>query len=567
MKHLKTLLLASAATAMMATGAVAERGSDGQLNIIYWQAPSTLNPYLSGGTKDIESASLVIEPLAKYNEVGELVPALVEDIPTVANGGVSEDLKTITWKLKAGIKWSDGSPLTARDAVFSWKYCTDPAGGCAQLAQFADVENMEAVDDLTLKITFSKPKPVPYGPLTGGQSPVIQEAQFKDCMGAKAPECTEQNFGPIGTGPFVVTEFKPNDVIQYKANENYREEGKPKFATVLFKGGGDAAAAARSVLETGEFDYAWNMQIEPEVLAAMEAKGLGKVYSSYGTSVERMMINQTNPDSALGDKRSTVDGGPHPFLTDKNVVKALSLAIDRSILVEAGYGPSGQVTCNVLPAPQAFASTANDDCKTQDVAKAKELLDAAGWKVGSDGIREKDGKKLSVLYQTSTNGVRQGTQALVKQMWKEIGVDAELRNLDASVFFGGDPSSPDTFQKFYADIQMYTNNFNGTDPEKYMAGWKCDNIPSPKNGWQGQNIQRFCDPEYDKLVDELAKTAEPAKRQEISKKMNDMLIQSGSIVPLVHRGRVSAISNKLTGIKHNAWDSEIWNAADWGKAK
>ena len=572
MKHLKTFLMATAATAMVASAAQAashaKRGSAGQLNIIYWQAPSTLNPYLSGGTKDIESASLIIEPLAKYNEVGELVPALVDEIPTVANGGVAEDLKSITWKLKEGLKWSDGSAVTANDAVFTWKYCTHPEGGCAQAAQFADVSNMEAIDDRTLKISFSVAKPVPYGPLTGGQSPVIQEAQFKDCLGAKAPECTSANFGPIGTGPFVVTEFKPNDVIQYKANENYRDPNKPAFATVLFKGGGDAAAAARSVLETGEFHYAWNMQIEPEVLAAMEAKGLGKVHSSYGTSVERMMINQTNPDSALGDKRSTIEGGAHPFLSDPNVVKALSLAIDRSILVEAGYGPSGQVTCNVLPAPQAYASTANDECKTQDVAKANELLDAAGWKDSDgDGIREKDGMKLAVLYQTSTNGVRQGTQALVKQMWKAVGVDAELRNLDASVFFGGDPSSPDTFQKFYADIEMYTNNFNGTDPEKYMAGWQCDKIPSPANGWQGTNIQRFCNADYDALVAELAKTAEPAKRQELAKKMNDMLIQSGSIIPLVHRGRVSAISNKLTGIKHNAWDSEIWNAADWDLAK
>ena len=571
MRVLKKLLMATAATALAvgaAGSALAERGSDGQLNITYWQAPSTLNPYLSGGTKDIEAASLIIEPLAKYNETGEMVPALVDEIPTVENGGVSPDLTSITWKLKEGLKWSDGSAVKASDAVFTWKYCTDPAGGCAQLSQFTDVTNMEALDDRTLKITFGKPKPFPYGPLVGGQSPLIQEAQFKDCMGAKAPECTEQNFGPIGTGPFVVTEFKANDVIQYKANENYRDPAKPAFSTVLFKGGGDAASSARSVLETGEFDYAWNLQVEPEILTAMAAAGKGTVVSSFGTSVERMMINQTNPDASLGDKRSTQDGGAHPFLTDANVVKALSLAIDRSILVEAGYGAAGQVTCNVLPAPAIYASTANDECKTQNVAKANELLDAAGWKDSDgDGIRDKDGMKLSVLYQTSTNGVRQGTQALVKQMWKAIGVDTELRNLDASVFFGGDPASPDTFQKFYADIQMYTNNFNGTDPEKYMGNWLCTDIPNPKNGWQGSNIQRFCDPAYDALVAELAKTAALDKRAELAKKMNDMLVQSGSIIPLIHRGGVSAHANTLAGVKMNEWDSELWNAADWSRKK
>ena len=183
------------------------------------------------------------------------------------------------------------------------------------------------------------------------------------------------------------------------------------------------------------------------------------------------MVQSTNVSPDLGDKRGTVEGGPHPYLTDPAVREALSLAIDRQILVDAGYGKAGQATCNVLPAPAVYASTANDSCKTQDVAKANKLLDDAGWAKGGDGVRAKDGVRLAVLYQTSTNGVRQGTQALIKQMWKAIGVETELRNISGSVFFGGDQSSPDTFQKFFADIEMYTNNFDGTDPENYMGNW------------------------------------------------------------------------------------------------
>jgi peptide/nickel transport system substrate-binding protein len=114
---------------------------------------------------------------------------------------------------------------------------------------------------------------------------------------------------------------------------------------------------------------------------------------------------------------------------------------------------------------------------------------------------------------------------------------------------------------------MYTNNFDGTDPEKYMANWLCSDIPSPKNGWQGGNIQRFCDPAYDAMVAEMAQTADLAKRQELAKKMNDMLVQSGSIIPLVHRGRVSAVSNTIEGTRHNPWDSELWNVADWSRKK
>ncbi|MFN7092970.1 MAG: peptide ABC transporter substrate-binding protein, partial [Allorhizobium sp.] len=388
-----------------------------------------------------------------------------------------------------------------------------------------------------------------------------------DCLGAKAPECTAANFGPIGTGPFVVSEFKPNDVVTFTANPNYRDAAKPAFASVTLKGGGDAASAARSVLETGEFDYAWNMQVEPEILDQMMAAGKGKIEVAFGTQVERIDLNPYGVDPSLGDTRSTKEAGPHPALSDPAVRRALSIAIDREIIDEAGYGPNGQPTCNILPAPDIYVSTAVDWCLKQDIEGANKLLDDAGWVMGSDGIREKDGVKLSFLYQTSTNSVRQGTQALVKDMWSQIGVSVELRNISASVFFGGDPASPDTFQKFMADIQMYTNNFDGTDPEKYMAGWMCDKIPSPANGWQGENIVRYCNADYDALVKELGQTGELEKRAEIAKKLNDMLSNDVAQIPLIHRGQPSAVNNTLVGVKMNAWDSELWNVADWSRAK
>ena len=565
---MKTALLGAAAAvalspmAALADGHEGDRGRDGQLNIIYWQAPSTLNPFLSGGTKEGESASIVLESLARFDDTGAMVPWLAESIPTVENGGLSEDLTSITWTLKEGVMWSDGTALTANDAVFTWKYCTDPAGGCAQLSYFEGVSNIEAVDDRTVKITFDAPKPFPYTALVGMQSPIIQAAQFADCTGEKAPTCTDANFKPIGTGPFKVDEFKPNDVIQYSANENFREAGKPAFAKILFKGGGDAAAAARSVMETGEFDYAWNLQIDPTLLNDMEAQGKGSVITAFGTSVERLMINQTNPSSDLGDGRATM-ANPHPFLTDKAVTKAMSMAIDRALLVEVGYGAGGQVTCNVLPAPEVYASTTNDGCVTQDIDAANAMLDDAGWVKGGDGVRVKDGVRLSVLYQTSTNAVRQDTQALVKEWWSQIGIETELRNIDGSVFFGGDVSSPDTFQKFFADVQMYTNNFAGVDPEAYMANWKCSDIPSPDTQWQGNNMQRYCDPAYDALVTEMGSTSSLEDRADLAKRMNDMLMASGSIIPLIHRGSPSAHANTLGGVKMSDWDSELWNIKDW----
>lgn len=546
-------------------------GHGGRLTLLYWQAPSNMNSYLSGGTKEQEAASIVIEPLARYDENGVLVPVLATEIPTADNGGISEDLTQITWKLKEGVLWSDGTPFTAEDVVFTYEYCSNPDTGCAHAQVYAGITSVEAVDDLTVTITFEGPKPFPYAPFTAQLGAIIQKAQFADCVGAAAQECTDQNFAPIGTGPFMVVEFRPNDSALYEANPNYREEGKPFFGEVFLKGGGDAAAAARAVLETGEADYAWNLQVEPEILDQMLAAGNGQVVTAFGTNVERLMINQTNPAADLGDDRSEwMDGeNPHPFLTDINVVKALSLAIDRELLVETGYGAGGQPTCNVVPAPAAVVSTANDDCLTQDVDAANALLDDAGYvDTDNDGIRETpDGVPLQILYQTSTNSVRQGNQALIKQMWEAIGVGTELRNIDASVFFGGDVASPDTYGKFYADIEMYTNGASGVDLEPYVGQWTLANISGEANNWQGSNIPRWYRAEYDEMVAELAVTGDPDARAELIKGMNDMLVQEGAMIPLIHRGSVSAHANSIEGVRMNAWDTELWNIADWSRSE
>jgi peptide/nickel transport system substrate-binding protein len=564
---LKTALLGAACAMAFAPAAFAERGADGNVNVLYWQAPSTLNPYLSSGTKDVETASLILEGLAGFNEKGEVVARLAESVPTVENGGVAADLTSITWKLKPGLLWSDGTPVTSADAKFTWEYCTHPEGGCAQAARYEGVTAIETPDDLTIVIKFSAPKPNPYTAFVGGTSPILQAAQFANCLGAAASTCTEQNFGPIGTGPFVVTEFKTNDTVSLAANTNYRDPAKPAFATMTVKGGGDAEAAARAVMETGEFDYAWNTQINPELQAAMAGGGKGVFLNGFGTLVERIEMNMTDPSADLPEGERSTTKHPHPILTDIRVRTALSMAIDRQILVDVGYGNAGRPTCNLVPAPEMFASD-NTGCLTQDIEGAKALLDEAGWVVGADGIREKDGKKLKLLYQTSTNPVRQDFQALIKGWWNEIGVEVELKNIDASVFFGGDAGSPDTFQKFYADVEMYANNFDGTDPEPYLAQYMCDKIPGPDNQWQGENINRFCDPAYDALVKEMSATAEMGKRAELAKKMNDMLTKDSMVVvPLVDRGRLSAASTTLGGVVLNTWDTELWNAQDWFRIK
>ena len=566
MKRRTRLMGAVAVLALVPAFAAAEereRGSSGHLNMIYWQAISTMNPYLSGGNKEMNAASIVLEPLARFDPQAELIPWLARELPTLENGGVSEDLKTITWHLQEGLLWSDGTEVTSSDVAFTYEYCTHPAGGCAYRDRFAGIESVETPDDHTIIVNFTDATPNPYIPFVGAGSPILQRAQFEDCVGARAPECTDQNFAPIGTGPYRVANFQPNDVVEFVMNENYRVANQPYFESITWAGGGDAMGAARAVFQTGEMDYAWNLQLAPEVIAQMEAGGRGELLVDFGPLMERIELNFTDPSPELPDNERGTRMHPHPILSDIRVREALSRALDRELLTEIGFGPMGMATCNFIVAPPAMASPNNDDCLVQDIDRANELLDEAGWERGSDGIRTKDGRRLELLFQTSTNAVRQDFQAIIQQWWREIGVEARLRNIDASVFFGSDPSSPDTYVKFWADVQMYANFFEGADPTQHLEQRRCGREARPETQWQGQNINRYCNEEYDTLWAELNREPDLDRRAELVIALNDMFVQDYAILPLVARGTVSAKSNTLGGVEFNVWDTQHWNQAEW----
>lgn len=560
-----------AAPAAEAPAEAAQADSDGEkvLNILYWQAASLPNNHLSGGTKDHDAGAITLEPLANITPEGELYPKLAAEIPTIENGGVSEDLTSITWKLLEGVKWSDGSDFTAADVLFTYAYCSEEATGCTNITQFDGVTSVEAIDDYTVKVTFGNPTPYPYTAFVGSPGHILNATQFADCIGAAAQSCSEQNLAPLGTGPYMLVDFKVNDVATYERNPFWR--GEPAyFDKVVFKGGGDAASAARAVLETAEADYAWNLQVEPQILEEMLAAGNGEIMVSLAGNVERILVNQANPDPALGDMRAEYDDGnnPHPFLTFKPIPQAMSMAIDRGIIASQLYGFAGAPVCNVIPGPPHYASDANDWCLTQDIEGAIALLEENGVvDSDGDGIREYNGVPLYVRYQTSTNSVRQKTQALIKQWWGELGIETELINHDAGVFFGGDPNSPDTYQKFFTDVEMYTTG-PAIDPQQHLSQWQCEFIAGQANGWGGGNNFRGCSPEYDELFLQLTATPVGPERESIVKQLNDINVQNFFQIPLVHRGSVSARINSLQGVRMNGgWDTEMWNIFEWSRSE
>ena len=536
------------------------------LTVRYWQAPSTLNAYLSAGSKDIDASAVTLEPLASYDPEGELVPRLAARIPTLANGGVAADLTAITWTLRENLKWSDGSAVTADDVVFTWRYCIDEATGCTGSDAFNGVTSVEAVDALTVRITFETPTPYPYTAFVSASSPVISREHFGDCVGAAAAACDAQNLAPLGTGAYRIASFRPEEGGSYERNPHYR--GDPAyFDRVEIVGGGTAEEAARAVLETGEADYAWNLQIAPETLAGFANGGLGSIVSAFAGSSERIVINHTNPDPALGEDRSEYLGGanPHPFLTLPPITRAMSMAIDRMRIADELYGSAAAPTCNLVPAPERYVSTANDWCLAQDIKGAKALLDEHGVAdTDGDGVREYEGVPLRLSYQTSTNAVRQATQELVRDWWMEIGIETTLVDHDASVFFGGDPitDAASTYRRFFADVQMYTTG-PGVDPQEHLSTQLCARTPTRSDNWSGANVARWCEPEYDRLYEELARTTDEDGRAELVKQLNDLLVQGYAAIPLVHRGFVSAHLDTLQGVRPNAWDSDLWNIAEW----
>ena len=534
------------------------------LTILYWQAPTLPGPYLSGGYKDRDAGAITLEPLAHYGPDGALVPTLATEIPTIENGGVSPDLLSITWKLKEGVKWSDGSDMTAADVVFTWRYCTDEATGCTAEDTFAGIASVEALDEHIIKITFEEPKPYPYGAFVSSGSPVMSAAQFADCVGDAASACAE-NTRPLGTGPYRIVSFTPDQEATYERNPHFRGD-KPYFDRVVLKGGGSAEGAAAAILQWGIADYAWNLQVEPEVLAELESAGYGTVVSAFSDLVERIVVNQTNPDPALGDNRSEyLDGqNPHPFLSFHPIRQAMSMAIDRERLTEL-YGFAGKPECDLIAGPAHYVSGANSECLAQDIAGANALLDENGVvDSDGDGVREHNGIPLRITYVTSTNSVRQATQELVRDWWREIGIETELIHHDAAVYFGGDPieDKEATYRRFFADVQMYATG-GGIEPQNYLSDARCSHIPTRDNNWAEGNVARACNAEFDAAFEQLPPLPIGAEREAVVKQLNDILVRSYVEIPLVSRGVVSAHANTLKGVEFNAWDSEMWNIAEW----
>jgi len=553
-------MLAHSGVAMAATEPPyppTKAGGGGALKLLWWQGPTLLNPHFAVGTKDQDGSRVFYEPLAGWDPDGNLVPILATEVPSVEAGTIDKNLTWVIWKLKPGVKWHDGQPFTADDCVFNWQYAADPATAATTIGTYKDI-NVAKIDDHTIRVEFAQPTPLWADAFVSLRGMIIPKHLFEPYTGASSREAPT-NLSPVGTGPYLYVDFKPGDLIRGKLNPDYHMPNRPYFDAIEMKGGGDAVSAARAVLQTGEYDFAGNMQVEDELLKRLEGAGKGRIVIVASGSVEHIQLNNTDPNKEVDGERSSIKT-THPSLTDPVVRQALNLLVDKVSVEKFIYGRTGKATANYINNPQQFVST--NTSFEFNIAKAADLLDKAGWKPGTDGIREKDGIALKLVYQTSINAPRQKTQEIVKQACRKAGIDITIKAIPSSVYFSSDVGNPDTGSKFYADLGMSTTNMNQPDPGEFMRRFLSTEIASKANKWQGRNSSRWRNADYDALFHAAEHETDPVKRAALFIQMNDLVIKDVVVIPVVYRPNVAAVTTKLH-VRLSGWDSYLGDFHNW----
>lgn len=542
------------------------RGGGGELKLLQWQAPSQMSIHTTTGDKDVLAGQLVLEPLMHYSADSLLIPTLLAEIPSQANGGINADSSVVTFKLLPGVTWSDGEPFTSADVQFTWQWIMAEENASTSSGLWSTIKAIDTPDETTAVVTFNDPTPIWFVPFTSSAAGAIYPKHVLDGKGADGNAA----FGlkPIGTGPYVVDSFSPNDFGSYVANDKYREPNKPWFSKINLKGGGDAASAARAVLQTGEYDFAWYTQIEPELLTSLQSDdGPGKFVVYPGVYAERLHLNFSDPDTEVDGQRSEVNT-PNPRLGDPAVREAMALSIDRDLIAKQLFfaDQSEAASNSVISGIPALKSPETATAWEFNTDKAKQVLDAAGW---SGDKRSKDGVDLKITYATTINQVRQKVQAIVKKGLEDAGFSVELMQIDGSIYFDSAPGNDQSTGHMYYDFNMHQMGAGSPLPLSLMRNWYAGpnnaNVAQKANSWAKDNSFRYVNPDYDKVFELAEKeTDAEALRQQLVQ-MNDIIITDHAVIPLVDVGEKFSMARWLTeeNLGYGPFELLYWNVANW----
>jgi peptide/nickel transport system substrate-binding protein len=542
------------------SAAPTRRGGGGQVRMLYWAAPTLLNPHLAVAPKDFESSQLFYEPLADIDTEGTIVPVLAAETPSLSNGGVARDGSSVTWRLKRGVTWHDGRPFTADDVVFTWEYAADSATAATSAGSYQGIDRIDRMDDHTVKLVFKRPTPYWADAFCSAAGMVLPRHVFETFRGGKSREAPA-NLKPVGTGPYRFVDFKPGDVLHAEINGTYHVQNRPFFDTVEMKGGGDPVSAARAVLQTGEYDYGWGLNMEDEILRRLEQSAKGRVVIGRTANLEYIQLNQTDPWREVDGERASLKT-THPFLTDPVVRSAFALLIDRASVQKDIWGRQADPTANFMNR-QPFVSP--NTRWEFNVDKANALLDAGGWKRGGEGVRAKDGKRLRILFQAVNQPIRQKVQSIVKQACVRAGIECELKSVVGSVYFSSDPGNVDTESHFYADLQLSSKILRQPDPQAFMRAFCSWEVAQKANKWSGANLSRWRNDEYDRLWRAAETEMDPTRRAAQFIRMNDLVVQDVAVIPVFVRHAVFAVANPIRGFDFSPFSGPLWRLAYWSR--
>jgi len=542
---LAVLILAS--MALSACGSAAATSAPKVVTVSYSQEPDNVRLEYSNMTYAAWLDEIIDANLGTYDNTGTFVAELASEVPSQANGDISSDGLTITWKLKPNLKWSDGQPITSKDVLFTWKSQVNPTNSVISTAGFNDITSIDTPDDLTAVLHFKDPYPawqlifaVGAQGISGGLLP----AHLLENVTTDLAKQAEIHMPTAAAGPYMIKEWVAGDHMTLIPNP-YWSGAKPTIDQINIKFVPDPETAL-AALKTGDVDLNPDFaESDIDTIKALEPA----VHASINPapSYEHLFFNLGITNSTVTDASGNVIGnsdqpGFCPF-QDVNVRKAFMLATDRDSINKNLLSGYATVPATLYPNDAPWTNTSLKPYP-YDPDQANQLLDAAGYPKGSDGIRAGtcggNPVKFSIGVETTTKQVRIDTMNALADMYKKIGVELKPNPIPAGTFFGSYTEGADMPNGKF-DMAIYTTGIY-PDPDPGTI-WTCAGVSS-KSHPGGNNDWHLCDPKMDALV-KATQVFDPAARKTALDALQQYMYDQVLMIPLYARGNISGYTDRL----------------------
>ncbi|MEN3793047.1 peptide ABC transporter substrate-binding protein [Fulvimarina sp. MAC3] len=496
------------------------------------QEPTVFNPLMVHNEVDDAVHFSVFDALFRIDPDGVIQPNLAAEVPSVENGGISEDGLNWRVRLRDDVKWHDGKPFTAEDVKYTLELIVDPKFLSWRTGGHSLVRDLTVVSPT--EITWRMESE--FAPYLAFLAETFMVP--KHILGeAEDPNTAPFNQSPIGTGAFKWSNRVPGDRVELVANDDYFGEG-PFIEELIFKYIPDMTVLYTQ-FQSGDVDLVDQSYITPDHYA--EAKDLPDrtVTLEPGSSIEGIFFNLERPQ-----------------FKDPAVRKALYAALDRQSIIDGIYYGVGTITETFMP-PLSYYYDPDLPKQEFSLDEARKILDDAGWVPGSDGIRAKDGVRLAFANSTTSgNHLREQVQQYMQQVYREIGVEMTISNLPPAVMWG------DFWTKSQFDTAMSGVTFLiASDPDVTN---RFASTSSAAKGGQGSNTMQYSNARVDELLKEGRGTFGQEERKKIYTEVQEIIREDLPFLPIFAYTVVMGRKSGLEGFKFNPnTRTPSWHAAAW----